>query len=335
MEITTSHRLVVVSNPTSRNARNAAAMIDDLRDAFPRNNLLELESQPRLSDHREMLGETLQEGDIVAAAGGDGLVGATMCVLADRQVTPGIRIPIGVLPCGYVNDLSAVLSARRFKRPADVFTRGRTISMRPLQAKIETSHGDSRTFVAAGYIGVNATPIGAEYVNARRGSNIPGFVLNARTVWHVLRHAVPAEVDHRLTPKGLSTWHQKERIRELVVPNIPIMAGEAKFREVSSNDKGIYAYTITDTIPLWRGLLQLRAGRAPHHYYGRGDLTFIPSDDLLLQFDGETVQDGHRTFAPAGSCVTISRMAPHNLCFPLAAIPAQHQPGRWPAHYNE
>lgn len=114
-----SRRIRLIVNPSAGGGR-AGRILPEVEAALRAHGLPVVTVATRGLDHaRELAWEAAAEGEVAAALGGDGLVGAVAGALVG---TGGV---LGVLPGGRGNDLARVLGIpRRPREAADVLARG-------------------------------------------------------------------------------------------------------------------------------------------------------------------------------------------------------------------
>lgn len=300
-------QLVVLVNPASTQAPRAKAEITRLRRAFG-TKVHVIESLPELELTRRLLLETLQPGDVVGVAGGDGTVNMVVQTLLSPSTPDDIAAtPILTFGTGNANDLAHILH-RSARSLANVLTEGTPVPIYPLHCKILQPGGIVENRYAACYASFGAVAHAAAYINTKehRGNffrGLPGIrhLIDAVAIGRAFRHASLFTIEE----DGANL-----NVFDRIISNGPRMAKFGRF-PVSLTEQEMYVATVQDNsiATIASGARDLARGTLPGNFVHDEAIDFRiasvrqgTADDpghVYAQFDGEAA-----TY-PAGTEISV------------------------------
>lgn len=289
------NRLVVLVNPVSTQAARAEIEIARLRDEFGR-KVMVIETAPELEVTRRRLLDTIEPGDIIGVAGGDGTVNVVVQTLLSASTPSKIaKTPILTFGTGNANDLSHILQ-RDARSLVHVLREGAPASIYPLKCTIRQPGGIPEYRYAACYASFGAIAHAAAYINAseHRGNffrGLPGIqhLMDAVVITRALRHAGLFAIEEN--------GHEFD-VFDRVISNGPRMAKYGKF-PVSLTEQEMYVATINDNsiATIASGARDLARGTLPGDFAHDETIDFRitqvhegPTGNpgfVYAQFDGE------------------------------------------------
>ncbi len=165
--------LVIVVNPS---AGSSARVADELRQALPEADIVELEDAADLPD---ALADAAERGCAIGVAGGDGSINAAVEVAAER------KLPLLVVPAGTLNHFALALGLATVADAAEAVTEGQAVA-------VDRAVIDGHGFVNTASIGSYVELVDARERLEHKIGKWPAVVVS---LWSVMRHTAPVEVE--------------------------------------------------------------------------------------------------------------------------------------------
>ncbi|HKR82008.1 MAG TPA: diacylglycerol kinase family protein [Candidatus Saccharimonadales bacterium] len=157
-------RYIVVSNPKSTNAQNAARRIAELRALAPPAEVIVVETsaEGRLANMRllRQFADKLGERTLLCIAAGDGTINSIIeGLLSDPELPETARqTPVLPLWCGNANDLAHMLNGRAYKaKLSTLVTTGKLVKIFPICCTLTDKNGKVERRLAACYVSFGAS----------------------------------------------------------------------------------------------------------------------------------------------------------------------------------
>lgn len=316
-------RMVILENTHATGAANAVALKDDLKENSPFKTPVVRSSLKNPADTLEMLGETMEDGDLLYLLTGDGTAN-TVAQLAGAAGAPKFATMFGPLGNARNNYKATIAADLRGQAPSKILAQAAIESILPLRARVEGD--DTYTRLALSIISVGAIATGAAVLEEPKHRN-SWLRRNEHTRY-------PYEIFLSLfkTLPQTRTLEVSDVDGSHVRPQLDIFAahapeiGKAASFDASMTAEDFLIGTMKNRAP-WNmglGMLQLMRGTFPVEQHRAGDapVKFQLTDSkknrrAMIQFDGEPL------VLALSSIVSIDQPDYHDATHrPIAAITA-------------
>ena len=166
-------RVVIVHSPNSTRAKRYSSVVSYLADIYRQDKLIDIEltDVPYFQAIKQIVGK-LRDGDLVVAAGGDGITQVT----ANAVYLAKLDTIFTTVPLGHGNDISRAINKKN--RNIEAILRQPVVDFYPLNVIINKKI----SFAVMSYITFGATTVIVDYLNKD----------NSRRLRRVLKNLTPA-----------------------------------------------------------------------------------------------------------------------------------------------
>lgn len=285
------NRVLVLVNEYSTQANNplSVARLNSLYRKFG-NRVLEVATTGDMIADQELLASTIQDGDYIGVAGGDGTMNLAMHTLVDNRLTN----PVFSLWWGNGNDFGHALLGRPQNELGDLIQQAEAVPIYPIEAQVtnEAQHVDELR-LAASYAGIGFSAIVAEHLNTESHRKRPGYhKAPLRIAYEGLKILQCAQKSNTFTVRMGGEEGEDIDMVDWLFANGPRIAKFGRL-PVQYEEPRIFTHTVHNpaflNIASW--LMQLSAGALPEDFIEKHDppIEFeLRSDDTPFFFDAET-----------------------------------------------